>query len=177
MSATCRTWSGSATSQTTNVASPPWALISATRLISPGSLRAATTSLAPRAASSSADSRPMPLDAPTTTTTWSLIGFSFMCPPAVVMAGRVPAVPPAQPWAGRTTPAREGQQASGFAQPEGQHPRARLGLVRNQAGVLQRSPFRVVDDLNQEWRELVERGAGALPPWATPHGARTGCSG
>jgi DNA-directed RNA polymerase specialized sigma24 family protein len=49
--------------------------------------------------------------------------------------------------------------------------------VRNQAGALQRSPFRVVDDLNREWRELLERDGSALPPWAGPHAGQTGCSG
>jgi DNA-directed RNA polymerase specialized sigma24 family protein len=50
--------------------------------------------------------------------------------------------------------------------------------VRTRAGgAVQRPPYRIVDDLNREWRELVDERGDALPGWARPHRELAGCAG
>src|SRR3954454_8655400 len=71
-------WAGSVTSATSAVASPPSARISSTSERSPCSPRAATTTLAPSFANLAAVARPIPLDAPMTTTTCWEAGLSVM---------------------------------------------------------------------------------------------------
>jgi hypothetical protein len=73
--ATRRIWAGSVTSATSAHASPPPARISSTSDRSPASPRAATTTFAPCAANPAAVARPIPLEAPITTTTCSRNGF------------------------------------------------------------------------------------------------------
>src|SRR5215217_6977398 len=60
-----------------------------------GLLRETSTTRAPRFAASRAVTRPMPLDAPVITTTWSASGFSFTSiprslPPSSYPVGRAP---------------------------------------------------------------------------------------
>jgi hypothetical protein len=57
---------------------PPARAMLSTKVWSAAPSRAATTTFAPRLANCKAASRPMPLDAPSTTTTCSSIGFNFM---------------------------------------------------------------------------------------------------
>ena len=85
-SATASIWAGSVTSATTAVAVPPAASISATSDLSPGSPRAATTTFAPCSAKRRAVARPMPLEAPITTTTCSATGLS--CTEKYLCSGR-----------------------------------------------------------------------------------------
>jgi hypothetical protein len=44
-------------------------------------------------------------------------------------------------------------------------------------GAVQHRPYRIVDDLNREWRELVEGRGDALPGWARRHPALAPCTG
>src|SRR6266566_6929323 len=73
-SATCRTSSSFPTSATTASACPPAALISDSSCRSAASLRAASTSRAPRCAAMRAVVKPIPLDAPVITMTCSSRG-------------------------------------------------------------------------------------------------------
>jgi hypothetical protein len=74
-STTCSMRVRSATSAATGCASPPCARISAAMSASVAALRATSTTRAPRLAAVSAVARPMPLEAPVTTTTCSDRGF------------------------------------------------------------------------------------------------------
>jgi hypothetical protein len=50
--------------------------------------------------------------------------------------------------------------------------------VRNRpAGAVPRSPYRIIDDLNREWRGLVDDRGDALPGWARAHPDLAGCTG
>jgi hypothetical protein len=68
-SATARTWSKSVTSAGTVTTCPPAAVISSASDPSAVAVRAEATTRAPAAAKRLAASRPMPLEAPITTTT------------------------------------------------------------------------------------------------------------
>jgi hypothetical protein len=69
------TSSALATSAATAIAEPPFAVISSTIPWSSASSRAASTTVAPRAAAIRAVARPMPLEAPVITITCSSSGF------------------------------------------------------------------------------------------------------
>jgi DNA-directed RNA polymerase specialized sigma24 family protein len=54
----------------------------------------------------------------------------------------------------------------------------RLDPVTNRpAGAAARPPYRIVDDLNREWRELVDERGDGLPGWARRHPDLAGCTG
>src|SRR5215210_654520 len=82
--ATARTCPKSAASATTAVAWPPPSRISSTSDVSPSSPLAETTTFAPRPARRRAASRPMPLEAPITTTTCCRNGLSRILSPSWV---------------------------------------------------------------------------------------------
>src|SRR4051812_12490098 len=72
------TWSHSATSVTTARARPPARSLSAAAFSRASRLRAARTTAAPFSQRSAAVARPMPDEAPVTTTTWSRSGLVMM---------------------------------------------------------------------------------------------------
>lgn len=50
--------------------------------------------------------------------------------------------------------------------------------MRNRpAGAVPRSPYRIIDDLNREWRGMVDDRGDALPAWARAHPDLAGCTG